>query len=71
MKTTVHITIQVASDNGLPTKSFTQEHTFDHDGAGQAIFAGTVTGLEGILSQMHRHYIPTPEEKEADDANNS
>ena len=64
MKTTIRITISVTNDNGLPTKTFEQAAAFEHDGAGQAIFAGTVTGLEGVLSDMHRHYCPTHEEKE-------
>jgi hypothetical protein len=68
MKTTVTTRTVVTNDNGLPPREFTQEHTFEHDGAGQAIFSGTVTGLEGLLSQMHRHYCPTTDEKEADNA---
>lgn len=68
MKTKITITITVANDNGLPQRDFTQEHEIAHDGAGQAIFSGVIAGLESVLSPIHRHYCPTPEEQENDHA---
>lgn len=64
--TKISIQITVTRD-GINPVTFSQTcESKNNDGA--AIWPATVTGLELAMSKMHRHFFPTPEEKESDEA---
>lgn len=62
MKTKITATITVERE-GSAAETFQGTTppclTLDAD---RKVFAASVTVLEGVLSQMHRRYLPTPEE---------
>lgn len=62
MKTKITATITVERE-GQPAETFTGTTpaclTLDQD---KKVFAASITVLEGVLSQMHRRYLPTVEE---------
>lgn len=62
MKTKITVNITVERE-GSPAETFQGTTpaclTLDAD---KKVFAATVTTLEGVLSQMHRRYLPTVEE---------
>ena len=61
---TIKITIEVTGPAG--TVPFTHTVDLSDDAQGGQIFASTVHGLEKVLSDMHRTYLPTAEEAEQD-----
>jgi len=62
MKTKITVTVSVERE-GSPAETFqgTTPECLTLD-AEKKVFAATVTTLEGVLSQMHRRYLPTPQE---------
>lgn len=62
MKTKITVTVTVERE-GNPAETFqgTTPACLTLD-AEKKVFAATITTLEGVLSQMHRRYLPTPEE---------
>lgn len=62
MKTKITATITVERE-GQPAETFTGTTpaclTLDQD---KKVFAASITVLEGVLSQMHHRYLPTPED---------
>jgi hypothetical protein len=59
----VTITATVSLPDG--TRIFKSEHTAEVAGP-SAVFGAMVQPIEGVLSDAHRHFFPTEEEKAAD-----
>lgn len=66
MKTTIDISIIVRQPGtAAPIRTFVQHCTSENTDDAQTLWIGTVTGLELVMSKMHRELFPTPEELQA------
>jgi hypothetical protein len=66
MKTTIDISIIVRQPGtASPIRTFVQHCTSENTDDAQTLWIGTVTGLELVMSKMHRELFPTPEELQA------
>jgi hypothetical protein len=62
MKTKITTTVTVEREGAAPetfTNTTPPELTIANE---RDVFAATITGLELVMSQMHRRYLPTVEE---------
>ena len=66
MKTTIDISVIVRPE-GQPIQTYTQ-HCESTNADVKSVWPATITGLEIIMSKMHRVYFPTAEEAAADAA---